>query len=88
MGQMEQVLPHKLILDDRKKLTATGVSEVIGVDEGIIVLQTGQGRLVIQGQNLKLKNLSQEGQATVEGTVWSVSYEQVRQGGALRRLFG
>lgn len=88
MGQVEQVLPHKLIVDERKKLTATGVTEVIGVDEGVIVLQTGLGRLVIQGQNLKLKNLSPEGQATVDGNVCALTYEQVRQGGALRRLFG
>lgn len=88
MGQVELVLPHKLILDERKKLTATGVAEVIGVDEGLIVLQTGLGRLVIQGQNLKLKNLSPEGQATVDGTIYAVTYEQARQGGALRRLFG
>ena len=54
----------------------------------MIVLQTGLGRLVIQGQNLKLKNLSPEGQATVDGNVCALTYEQVRQGGALRRLFG
>ena len=88
MGQVELVLPHKLILDERKKLTATGVTEVVGVDDGVVVLQTGLGRLVIQGQNLKLKNLSQEGQATLDGNVCAITYEPVRQGGALRRLFG
>ena len=88
MGQMEQLLPHKLSLEDRKKLVATGVTEVVGVDEGLIVLQTSLGRLVIQGRQLKLKNLSAEGQVAVDGEISALTYEQVRQGGAWRRLFG
>ena len=81
-------LPHKLILDQRKNLTVTGVTEVVSFEEDGAVLKTVQGTLIIHGQQLKLKTLSLEGgQVDVSGTVTSLHYEQPRAGG-LRRLFG
>jgi len=89
MGQEPLQLPHKLTLNERKNLTMNGVTEVISVDDTVIVLQTGMGRLVIQGQQLQLKNLSLEGgQVAVDGKICALSYEEPRQGGGLRRLFG
>jgi len=89
MGQEQLQLPHKLTLNERKNLTMNGVTEVISVDDTVIVLQTGMGRLVIQGQQLQLKNLSLEGgQVAVDGKICALSYEEPRQGGGLRRLFG
>ena len=89
MGQEPLQLPHKLTLQERKHLTMNGVTEVISVDDTVIVLQTGMGRLVIQGQQLQLKNLSLDGgQVAVDGEVCALTYEQTRQGGAFRRLFG
>lgn len=89
MGQEQLQLPHKLTLNERKNLTMNGVTEVVSVDDTVIVLKTGLGRLVIQGQQLQLKNLSLEGgQVAVDGKICALSYEEPRQGGALRRLFG
>ena len=88
---MEQKLelPHKLVLDQRKKLTVTGVTEVISFEEDGAVLKTAQGTLIIQGSQLKLKTLSLDGgQVDVTGTVTALIYEQPRAGGRLRRLFG
>ena len=81
-------LPHKLILDQRKNLTVTGVTEVVSFEEDGAVLKTVQGTLIIHGQQLKLKTLSLDGgQVDVSGTVTAMHYEQPRAGG-LRRLFG
>lgn len=81
-------LPHKLILDQRKNLTVTGVTEVVSFEEDGAVLKTVQGTLIIHGQQLKLKTLSLEGgQVDVSGTVTALHYEQPRAG-SLRRLFG
>ena len=89
MVQDQLQLPHKLTLNERKNLTMSGVTEVVSVDDGVIVLKTSLGRLVIQGQQLQLKNLSLEGgQVAVDGKICALSYEELRQGGALRRLFG
>ena len=80
-------LPHKLQLNERKKLTMTGVTEVVSFDETAVVLQTSLGLLIVQGQQLQLKNLSLEGgQVAVEGDINALSYEEPRQGG-WRRLF-
>ena len=85
----EQVLPHKLTLDQRKSLTMTGVTEVVSFDENTVVLRTGLGMLVVQGQQLQLKTLTLDGgNVAVAGQVSSLTYEQVRQGGWLGRLLG
>lgn len=83
-------LPHRLTLDERQKLTVTGVSEVVSFDENSVVLTTDMGTLVILGRELQLKTLSVEGgQVAVDGTVCAMSYEEPRSsGGWMRRLFG
>ena len=83
----EEHLPHKLQLNERKKLTMTGVTEVVSFDETCVVLQTSLGLLIVQGQQLSLKNLSLDGgQVAVDGTISALSYEEPRQSG-WRRLF-
>lgn len=85
-----QQLPHGLSLDERKKLSVTAVAEVVSFDEEAIVLRTSLGTLVVQGQELKLRQLTLEGgNVAVEGKIDSLAYEQTRQtGGMLHRLFG
>ena len=84
----ETHLPHKLQLSERKNLTMTGVTEVVSFDETAVVLQTSLGLLIVQGQQLQLKNLSLDGgQVAVEGSISALSYEEPRQGGGWRRLF-
>lgn len=89
MAQEQLQLPHKLTLNERNNLTMTGVTEVVSFDDTAIVLQTGLGRLLVQGQQLQLKNLSLEGgQVAVDGKICALTYEEPRSGGAFRRLFG
>ena len=80
---------HKLQLDGRQRLTVTGVQEVVSFEDTMVVLQTVEGNLVVQGQQLQLKTLSQEGQVAVEGQVSALAYEENRQRfGWRQRLFG
>lgn len=90
MGNEAAQMPHGIILKDRKNLSVTGVTEVVSFDEETVVLHTGMGTLVIQGQQLQLKNLTLEGgQVAVEGSISALIYEQQRQkGGWLGRLLG
>ena len=84
---MDEHLPHKLQLSERKVLTMTGVTEVVSFDENAVVLQTSLGLLIVQGQQLSLKNLSLDGgQVAVEGAISALAYEEPRQSG-WRRLF-
>lgn len=86
----EQALPHKLTLNERDKLTMTGVHEVVSFDDGTVVLRTSLGTLTVQGRELKLKNMSQDGgQVAIDGRIAALSYEEPKvAGGFWRRLFG
>ena len=85
----QEQMPHRLALSERKKLTVTGVAEVISFEDMSVVLQTGMGTLTVQGSELQLKTLSLEGgQVEVEGNIAALIYEEPRQGGWLSRLFG
>lgn len=86
----KQELPHLLTLDNRKKLTISGVTEVESFDDTSVILHTVCGVLMIRGENLQLKTLSIDGgQVVVMGTVISLAYEQPRPtGGFFARLFG
>ncbi len=83
-------LPHKITLDQRQKLTVSGVTEVVSFDDTAVVLRTEPGTLLVQGRDLQLKTLSVEGgQVAVEGTVSALVYEEPRdRQGWLRRLLG
>lgn len=87
---MEEQLPHTLQLDERKRLTMTGVTEVVSFDDSCIVLQTPLGTLTIQGTELQLKTLSLDGgKVEVLGNVSALAYQDPRAaGGWKRRLFG
>ena len=86
----EQQLPHSLSLNERRKLSVTGVTGVVRFEDTAVVLKTSLGTLIIQGRQLQLKTLSVDGgQVAVEGTVSALGYEEPRQsGGWMRRLFG
>ena len=84
-GQM----PHKLCLDERSKLTMSGVTEVVSFDETAVVLRTSLGLLEVQGQQLALKTLSLDGgQVVVDGHITALYYEEPRPTGSFwSRLF-
>lgn len=84
-----QNLPHHLTLNDRKKLTLTGATEVISFDDAAVVVGTPLGTLVVQGRELQLKTLTLDGgNVAVEGYITGLTYEEPRPaGGWLGRLF-
>ena len=86
---MEQTIPHNLTLQNRSKLTLTGVSEVVSFDDTAVLMRTPLGELLVQGQQLQLKTLTLDGgNVAVEGHISALHYEEPRQGGWLGRLLG
>ena len=83
-------LPQKLTLEDRRRLTVTGVQDVESFDENAVVLHTNRGVLIVKGRELHLKQLSVDGgQVAVDGSVDALLYEESRkEGGFLARLLG
>lgn len=50
-----------MVLEDRSRLTVSGVEEVERFDENTVVLSTAQGGLEIQGEGLHIEKLSLDG---------------------------
>lgn len=81
--------PHNLILENRRTLTATGVSNVDSFDEQTVVARTDLGDLVIHGEKLHIDKLNIEsGEMTLDGEISSMAYAEPRgSGGLFSRLF-
>lgn len=81
--------PHHVMLEERKKLTVSGVEDVERFDENTIVLSTTQGAMTITGENLHIEKLSLDGgDLKVEGEIEALVYEEDRgsRGGFFARL--
>ena len=64
-----------IILENRKKMTLTGVEEVISFDDEKILLNTKLGALTIKGQNLKMNKLDvQNGDVMIKGEIYYIVY--------------
>lgn len=83
-------MPHQIILQDRKTLSVSGVSDVDSFDGLTVVAYTDLGELTIRGSGLTIQRLNVEtGDLSLTGEVDSLTYSDMssRHGGRLRRLF-
>lgn len=88
MAQEALQLPHKLTLNERSALIATGVTEVVSFDEGGVILRTALGTLIVRGSGLQLKTLSLDGgQVAIDGQISALYYEEPRPAGSFWRRF-
>lgn len=88
--EKKTIKPHNLILEGRKNLIVSGVSDVDSFDDQAIVAYTDLGELTIKGKNLHISKLSVEtGDLKVSGEIVSLSYTDNRQvsGGIISKLF-
>jgi len=82
-------LPHNLVLEDRKRLSISGVTDVDAFDEQTAVIYTQLGELTVKGYGLHVTKLSLEtGELSMDGEIWSMDYAEVqRKGGFFSKLF-
>jgi sporulation protein YabP len=81
--------PHTLTLENRSRLTVTGVLRVISCDETGALLETPQGNLSIGGQTIQVSELSvRTGEVHISGKIEYLQYAENRQssGGFWSRL--
>ena len=72
---MEEVKKNNLSLENRKRLTLTGVIEVINFDDETILLSTSLGKLTIKGEGLKVDKLDvKNGDVIIKGAISSLVY--------------
>lgn len=87
---MEEEKKGSLILDSRKKLTLSGVLEVISYDDEKIELNTDLGKLNVKGKNLKLNKLDvKNGDVIIIGSMCSIVYsnKNINKKSLIKKVF-
>lgn len=68
---------HNIIIEGRKKMSVSGVTDVDRFDENTVILYTGMGELTVKGEELHVNDLSvTSGEMNIEGRINSVSYSE------------
>ncbi len=85
-------IPHNIVLEGRRMLTVSGVSDVDSFDEETVVIFTELGELTVKGSNLHINKLSVDvGELTVEGDISALIYSENpssnQGGGFFSRVF-
>ena len=66
---------QNLILENRKSLSISGITDVDSFDEKAICLYTQLGELTIQGKELHIDSMSVEtGDMSITGDIWAIIY--------------
>ena len=70
---------HILHIEDRSRMSVTGVQDVESFNDTEVVLSTEGGELVIAGEGLSIGRLNlEDGQLTVAGRIDSLEYSAAR----------
>jgi len=83
-------LPHNIIMENRSKISISGVENAESYNETEIILHTSKGILVIRGEAMNLSKLNLDsGEITVNGRITVIEYVEPKQSGGslLSRLF-
>ncbi len=83
-------MPHSVTIEDRGKMTVTGVSDVDSFDEQTMIVYTDLGELTVRGKGLHISRLNTEtGELNITGTVSAIAYtdDRTKSTGFLNRLF-
>ncbi len=83
---------QNIVLENREKLSISGVLDVLSFDDQIIILETELGLLHVKGENLRINKLSIDtSDVIVEGDVSSLNYSDKeadsKTGSFLGKLF-
>ncbi|MGN1115788.1 MAG: sporulation protein YabP [Candidatus Ornithomonoglobus sp.] len=91
MAKNETVLQakHSLMLEDRNKMTLSGVKEVTAFSDSSVTLKTTLGILLIQGKELNISRLNTDtGELNVNGEINVMRYSKDKHsGGFFEGLF-
>ena len=70
--------PHRLNMEDRKRIDFTGITDVVSFDPVKVVLESDYGHITIKGDGLHVNRLSLEkGEVDVEGQIDSLTYSEL-----------
>ena len=66
---------QNIILENRSKLSISGVLDVLSFDDQVVILETDLGLLTVKGENLRINKLSIDtSEVIVEGDISTLGY--------------
>lgn len=68
---------QNLVLENREKLSISGVLDVLSFDDQVVIIETELGLLTIKGENLRINKLSIDtSEVIVEGEIYNLAYSE------------
>ena len=91
MDEKKNMNPHNLIMENREKLTLTGVIDIHSFDDEMVLVETQMGILTIKGNDLKMNKLNLDNnELSVEGKISALVYSETeiaKKGGMFGKIF-
>ena len=83
---------QNLILENREKLSISGVNDVLSFDDQVVIVETELGLLTVKGENLRINKLSIDtSEVIIEGDISYLSYSdkeiEKNKGRILNKIF-
>ena len=74
---MNTNIVQNIVLENRRKLSISGVNDVLSFDDQVVIVDTELGMLSIKGDNLRITKLSLDtSEVIVEGDIASLNYSE------------
>ena len=74
---MSSSVIQNLVLENREKLSISGVLDVLSFDDQVVILETELGLLNVKGDNLRINKLSIDtSEVVIEGDIYSMIYSE------------
>ena len=71
---------QNLILESRKRLSISGVNDVLSFDDQVVMVDTELGLLTVKGENIRINKLSLDtAEVIIEGEILSLAYSPNKQ---------
>ena len=84
-------LIQNLILENREKLSVSGVLDLLSFDDQVVIMDTELGMLTVKGDNLRINKLSIDtSEVIVEGNIYNMAYSEehgYNKSGFLSKIF-
>lgn len=89
MSEQNNSKIHNVIMEKRQKLNMSGIKQVVGFEDDVVVLDTEMGVLTVRGSELKIGAFSTESSdINIEGNIVALIYseKESERGGFFRRM--
>ena len=92
MNKTDKIITNQnIIMENREKISVTGVIDIHSFDDELVLVQTDLGILTIKGDDLKMNKLNLENnELIIEGKIIAVAYSDInntKKTGIINKLF-